>query len=83
MAGCDLRVRAATLGKEESLLAIDPEFQKRRKRIDKEEGIAIWGPVDPPDKLGICGTFVAVDWHVCRGCGTCPEVCPVQMREWI
>ena len=64
-------------------LAIDPEFQKKRKKVGKEEGIAIWGPVDPPEKLGIRGTYVAVDWDTCEGCGTCFEVCPVQMYEWM
>ena len=63
-------------------MPIDPDFQKRRKKAGKEEGIAIWGPVDPPKKLGIHGTNVAVDWDICEGCGTCIDVCPVQLYEW-
>jgi len=64
-------------------LPIDPEFQKRRKKVGKEKGIAIWGPVDPPEKLGICGTYVAVDWDLCTGCGVCLKVCPQKLFEWV
>jgi len=64
-------------------LPIDLDFQKSRKKVGKEEGIAIWGPVDPPEKLGIRGTNVAVDWDICEGCGICLEVCPVQLYEWM
>jgi len=64
-------------------LPIDPAFQKNRKKVGKEEGIAIWGPVEPPERLGIRGTNVAVDWDICEGCGTCIEVCPVQLYGWM
>ncbi len=64
-------------------LPIDPEFQKNRKKVGKDEGIAIWGPVDTPEKLGIRGTYVAVDWDICTGCGTCLEACPQQLYEWM
>jgi hypothetical protein len=30
----------------------DPDFQKKREKIGKDESIAIWGPVEPPEKLG-------------------------------
>jgi protein-S-isoprenylcysteine O-methyltransferase Ste14/NAD-dependent dihydropyrimidine dehydrogenase PreA subunit len=63
-------------------LPIDPNFQKNRKKVGKEKGIAIWGPVNPPKELGIYGTFVAVDWDNCTGCGKCFEVCPTQIFEW-
>jgi protein-S-isoprenylcysteine O-methyltransferase Ste14 len=63
-------------------LPIDPDFQKNREKVGKEEGIAIWGPVDLPEKLGIRGTSVAVDWDICTGCGACLEVCPVELYEW-
>lgn len=69
-------------------MPIDPSFQKKREKVGEEEGIAVWGPVDPPERLGIRatnvarGTNVAVDWDVCMGCGVCLEVCPVQMYEW-
>ncbi|WP_455276431.1 4Fe-4S binding protein [[Eubacterium] cellulosolvens] len=64
-------------------MAIDPEFQKKRKKVGKKKGIAIWGPVDPPEKLGIYGTYVAVDWDICTGCGICLRVCPQQLYEWM
>jgi protein-S-isoprenylcysteine O-methyltransferase Ste14/NAD-dependent dihydropyrimidine dehydrogenase PreA subunit len=64
-------------------LPIDPNFQKNRKKVRKEEGLAVWGPVDPPEKLGIRGTYVAVDWDICTGCGVCLEVCPQQLYEWM
>jgi len=64
------------------LLPIDPDFQNKREKIGEEEGVAIWGPIDPPKKLGIRGTNVAVDWDVCEGNGICIEVCPVQLYEW-
>jgi protein-S-isoprenylcysteine O-methyltransferase Ste14 len=64
-------------------LPIDPEFQKRRKKVGEEKGITIWGPVGPPEKLGIRGTYVAVDWDICTGCGICLNVCPQQLFEWV
>jgi len=64
-------------------LSIDSDFQKNRKKIGKEEGVAIWGPVSPPEKLGIRGTYVAVDWDICTGCGVCLKVCPQQLYEWM
>ena len=64
-------------------MPIDPDFQKNRKKIGKEEGIAIWGPVESPNKLGIRGTCVAVDWDICTGCGVCLEICPLQLYEWV
>lgn len=62
-------------------MPIDHDFQKNREKAGKEEGIAIWGPVDPPERLGIRGTNVAVDWDICEGCGTCVEVCPVKLYD--
>jgi len=64
-------------------LPIDPKFQKKRKKVGEEEGVAVWGPVDPPEKLGIRGTYVAVDWDICTGCGVCLKVCPKQLYEWV
>jgi NAD-dependent dihydropyrimidine dehydrogenase PreA subunit len=63
-------------------LPIDPDFQKKRKNIGKENGVIIWGPIDPPEKLGIRGSNVAVDWDLCTGCGICLENCPAQVYEW-
>ena len=63
-------------------MAINPDFRKKRKKVGKEEGIAIWGPVNPPEKLGIRGTAVGVDWDICSGCGICLDVCPIHVYEW-
>jgi protein-S-isoprenylcysteine O-methyltransferase Ste14/ferredoxin len=63
-------------------LPIDPDFQRHSKKVGKEDGIIIWGPVDPPEKLGIYGTYVAVDWDTCTGCGKCINVCPMHVYEW-
>ena len=63
-------------------MPIDPDFQKNREKVGKEEGIDIWWPVDPPETLGIRGTYVAVDWDLCTGCGICINVCPTQLYEW-
>ena len=64
-------------------MPIDPKFQKNRKKVGKEADITIWGPVDPPDTLGIRGTYVAVDWDICTGCGICLQICPLQLYEWV
>ena len=64
-------------------MPIDPDFQKNREKVGKEKGIAIWGSVDPPEKLGINGTYVAIDWDICTGCGVCLKVCPQQVYEWV
>ena len=61
---------------------IDPNFRKKRQKVGEERGIAIWGPVDPPERLGIRGTYVAVDWDICTGCGACIKACPRQLLEW-
>ena len=66
-----------------SFLPIDPNFQKNREKVGEEKGIAIWGPMDPPETLGIRGTYVAVDWDLCTGCGICLKLCPMQLFEWV
>lgn len=63
-------------------LAVNADFRKTRKKAGKEEGIAVWGPVNPPQELGIRGNAVGVDWDICTGCGICLDVCPMQVYEW-
>ena len=63
-------------------LPIDPDFQKNRKVVSQHQGHNVWGPVNPPKKLGVHGTTVAVDWDVCTGDGVCLEVCPVTVFDW-
>jgi len=63
-------------------MPIDPNFQKNKKVVGKHSEHDVWGPVEPPKKLGIHGTNVAVDWDICEGEGTCLDVCPVSVFEW-
>ncbi|MEM2995674.1 MAG: ferredoxin family protein [Candidatus Bathyarchaeia archaeon] len=63
-------------------MPIDPDFQKHRKNAGQHQGHNVWGLVEPPAKLGVHGTNVAVDWDFCIGCGTCIEVCPANVFEW-
>ena len=63
-------------------MPIDPDFQKKRTVVGKHSGHDVWGPVEPPKKLGIHGTKVAVDWDICEGEGTCLDVCPVNVFDW-
>src|SRR5258708_24380869 len=63
---------------------IDPDFMKHRTVVGKGEGGAydIWGPVEPPTKLGIHGTAVAVDYDLCIADGACIDACPVNVFDW-
>ena len=62
-------------------MPIDPDFQKKRNVADQHQGHNVWGPVEPPTKLGIHGTKVAVDWDVCTADGICVQVCPVNVFD--
>jgi NAD-dependent dihydropyrimidine dehydrogenase PreA subunit len=66
-----------------NFLPIDPDFQKNREVVSEHNGHKVWGPVEPPTKLGIHGTNAAVDWDVCTGDGVCIDVCPVSLYEWV
>ena len=63
-------------------MPIDPDFQKNRKVVSQHQGHDVYGPVEPPKKLGVHGTKVAIDWDCCDGDGTCIDVCPVSVFEW-
>ena len=63
-------------------MPIDPDFKSKRQVVDKHQGHDVWGPVEPPTKLGIHGNIVAVDFDLCTGEGTCIDVCPVSVFEW-
>jgi len=63
-------------------LPIDGDFRKNRKVANQHNGHDVWGPIEPPKKLGIHGTNVAVDWDCCTGDGICIETCPVSVFEW-
>jgi NAD-dependent dihydropyrimidine dehydrogenase PreA subunit len=64
-------------------MPIDPDFMKKLKPSGEHNGHKVWGEVDPPTKLGIHGTNVAVDQDLCNGDGVCVSVCPVSVFEMI
>ena len=64
-------------------MPIDPDFKTKRKIVDKQGNVDVWGPIDPPKQLGIRGTKVAVDWDVCNGDGVCIDICPVTVFELV
>ena len=64
-------------------MPIDPDFQKNRQVVEEHNGHKVWGPVEPPTKLGIHGTVVAVDWDECNGDNICVDVCPVDVFEMV
>ncbi|MFC7214376.1 ferredoxin family protein [Saliphagus sp. GCM10025334] len=64
-------------------MAIDPQFHENREKVGEENGVAVWGPVDEPEQLGIHGTHVAVDYDICIADGACLEDCPVDVFTWV
>ena len=62
---------------------IDPNFKSTRQIVDKHNGHDVYGPVEPPAKLGIHGSTVAVDFDICIADGVCLDVCPVGVFEWV
>jgi NAD-dependent dihydropyrimidine dehydrogenase PreA subunit len=67
------------------MAAIDPDFQKNRQVVKKDEkyGYQIWGPYEPPTKIGIHGTWVAVDFDICLADGACLDACPENVFAWV
>jgi NAD-dependent dihydropyrimidine dehydrogenase PreA subunit len=65
--------------------AIDPDFQKNQKvvKTDEKFGYQIWSPFEPPAKLGIHGTWVAVDFDLCIADGACLDACPENVFAWV
>ena len=64
-----------------NFLPIDPDFQTNRKPTSEHNGHKVWAAPEP-GKLGIHGTYSAVDWDVCVGDGVCIDVCPVSLYDW-
>jgi NAD-dependent dihydropyrimidine dehydrogenase PreA subunit len=62
---------------------IDPEFKSKRSVSGTFQSIKVWGPVDPPGRLGIWGSEVTVDFDICIADGACIEACPVNVYEWL
>ncbi|MEM2210292.1 MAG: 4Fe-4S binding protein [Nitrososphaerales archaeon] len=65
------------------MTGIDPDFKKKRTVVGKHQGHDVWGPVDPPKRLGIHGSTCAVDFDACIADGICIDVCPVGVYEWV
>lgn len=63
-------------------MPIDPDFMKKSK-VDTHNGHDVRGEVNPPKKLGIHGTQVAIDQDLCNGDAICVSVCPVSVFEMI
>lgn len=61
---------------------IDVNFRNTRQVVDRHYEHDVWGPVEPPNTLGIHGTHVAVDFDLCIADGACIPVCPVEVFEW-
>ncbi len=64
-------------------MPIDPDFIKKLKVAGEHAGHAVRGEVNPPTKLGIHGTNVAVDQDACTGDGVCIDICPVSVFGWV
>ena len=64
-------------------MPIDFDFKEKRKVVGEHNGHKVWGPVEPPTKLGIHGTNVAVDWDSCNGDGVCVDACPVSLFDMV
>lgn len=62
---------------------IDTTFKSKRQKSGKFKDISVWGPIDPPGRLGIWGDSVCVDFDICIGDGACIEACPVNVYEWM
>jgi len=67
----------------DSMPAIDPEFAKKRSVVQQHNGHDVFGPIEPPEILGIHGRTVAVDFDICIADGVCLDVCPVSVFEWV
>ena len=55
-------------------MPINPNFEKDYEIITNHNGHSVWREYNPPKKLGIHGTIVAVDLDLCYGCLKCIEV---------
>ncbi len=64
-------------------MPIDQDFTSKLKASSEHAGHKVWGTVQPPKKLGIHGTSVAVDQDLCDGEAICVQVCPVVVFEMI
>ena len=63
-------------------MAIDPQFDENRDVVDEHEGHDVWGPVDEPERLGVHGTHVAVDFDICLADGA-PHVVALVLVDYV
>jgi len=63
-------------------MGIDPNYRTSRPVAGEHEGHKVYGPVEPPGKLGIHGTIVGVDFDICIADGACINACPVNVFQW-
>lgn len=63
-------------------MPIDPDFMKKPVAGEHNKH-KVRGAVNPPEKLGVHGTSVALDQDCCNGDGICISVCPVSVFEWV
>ncbi|EGD71971.1 MAG: 4Fe-4S ferredoxin iron-sulfur binding domain protein [Candidatus Parvarchaeum acidophilus ARMAN-5_'5-way FS'] len=63
-------------------MGIDPDFKTKRQKVSTHSGHDVYGPVEAPNKLGIHGSVVAIDWDICNADGSCIPACPVSLIEW-
>ncbi|HVP22606.1 MAG TPA: ferredoxin family protein [Conexivisphaerales archaeon] len=62
-------------------MPIDPDFSRNRPAAGEHNGHKVFGPVEAPQKLGIHGSVVAVDFDLCNGDSKCLDICPVSVFE--
>jgi NAD-dependent dihydropyrimidine dehydrogenase PreA subunit len=62
------------------LMPIDPKIVKL-KAIVQHNGHGVRNAKAP--KLGVHGDNVAVDQDLCIGCGSCKQVCPINVYDMI
>jgi len=65
----------------DNCMPIDPQFMKLPV-VQDHIGHEVRGTIQPPEKLGIHGKMVAVDFDICIADGICITVCPVNVFEW-
>ena len=64
-------------------MAIDTAFSAHRQQVGEHSGHKVWGPEEKPEKLGIHGSWVAVDFDICIADGSCIPACPTNVFEWV
>ena len=77
-----MRVKIHWIVKWDKNMPINPDFMKNPIK-GEHNSHKVRGEVNPPEKLGVHGTTVAVDHDCCEGDGICISVCPVNVFDWV